>query len=545
MPSSKRAIDLALKDAAAPTLARMETERGKLCGEKVRAFHRVIVDNLFDVRLDVKWARQESGAGDHSVSTAFRRFLRRSPWRYFTEGRMEVADVLLRVNGFPVSAVSDAVGYNDESTFRRRFKAWYRQSPSDVRGLGWTPYVEQWTWRQAMWGQLPRPKAREVQAHLRRLYGEEDLPLANLLDVPSYERSKAAALWEEIREQPFKKQRELVRAHVFRGTALFDLLRGKSRREGRKDRRLGIRLARLALASLDGCLEAWTERGYELRAVAHAELGNAHRLAHDFAAAEAEFANCWDEWNTSRERQNPSVLAEISFLHGTLRMFQRRYDEALELLNNSLAESRKEGYLSGEIQALTQRAAVYGYLGRLEEETSDLEEVSAIARAEDDEFLKLTVEFNLAVAQVRRRNFQAGIDGHRRVKSMCSSLDYPKGEAEIEHLQGNISEGTGQHALAERQYARAYERFAQLGERHGAAFAGLDLAVVRSFRDQHQEVLKLVGELIPLLESLKLHPETLTAVRLLVKAHADTRITNGLLVKVREQLRQDPLLRLA
>ena len=94
----------------------------------------------------------------------------------------------------------------------------------------------------------------------------------------------------------------MVGWHLFPTPALFDLLRRKSRQEGRRDRRFGIHLAELALLSLRRCEEAWTDRGYDLRAVGLAELGNAKRLATDLTAAEGEFVSCWAEWRPKSGR---------------------------------------------------------------------------------------------------------------------------------------------------------------------------------------------------------------------------------------------------
>ncbi len=60
----------------------------------------------------------------------------------------------------------------------------------------------------------------------------------------------AAKMWRQIRYLPFAQQRRVVRWHSYTTTAVFDLLRDKSRQEGRKDRQLGVRLARLTLDSL-------------------------------------------------------------------------------------------------------------------------------------------------------------------------------------------------------------------------------------------------------------------------------------------------------
>ncbi len=93
-------------------------------------------------------------------------------------------------------------------------------------------------------------------------------------------------VWPRLSGLPYESQRLVVQQYVFTSPELFDLLREKSRQEGRRDRQRGIELAELALLSLDVSAAALGERIHELRALGRAWLGNAKRLALDFPGAE-------------------------------------------------------------------------------------------------------------------------------------------------------------------------------------------------------------------------------------------------------------------
>ncbi len=191
------------------------------------------------------------------------------------------------------------------------------------------------------------------------------------------------------------------------------------------------------------------------------------------------------------------------------------------------------------------RATVNGYIGKLAEETADLEKVLELSGEVEDDFLDSSIGFNLATAHMRCGNTEAARDQCKRLESSIKALDYPKGQYELDHLKGNIKEAKGDYGSAQKLYVRAHEGFVQVEERHSTAFAGFDLCLLHSREGNQEEALRLVRDLIAILDSLKLHPETLAAVRVLAKALADMKITNELLRGVREKLRKDPLVQLS
>ena len=520
MYGSMSCKEAAIEAVKASAQARMAADLTKVPKGPLREFFRFMIANIFVAGMTIEKAKEETGFHDNSVSTRFKPYLRKTLGKYIRDLRMEVANRLLRNLELDVGETGEAIGMNALTSFSSAFLSWSGVRPSTVIGK-----------------KLPPEAGDPADADLG--------PPPSMLEGPQWERWRAEDLWRQMRHRPLEKQRSAVGWHLFHTPALFDLLRRKSRQEGRRDREFGIHLAELALLSLRRCEEGWSEKGYDLRARGFTELANARRLASDLPAANAEIETAWAEWRAPRKSPDPLVRAEIRLHEGTLRISQRRYEEAVVLFDEALPVFEAEGDTQGQIETLIQRAAANGYLERLEEETSDLEEAWSLIDVAKDDFLNLNIKFNLAAAQIRRGNLKAAIDGHEQLESIYRLLAYPKGEWEIQHLEGNISEAMGKYALAEKRYARAYEELVGLEEWRGAAFAGLDLAVVYSRGDRQPEVLQLLSTLIPILESLELYPETLAAVGLLRKALQETDVTHALLCQVREVLRQDPLLRLS
>ena len=109
---------------------------------------------------------------------------------------------------------------------------------------------------------------------------------------------------------------------------------------GRRDRLQGVRLAELAVESLEGCAKNLGAGIHDLRALGWAWVGRARRLANDHAAADEAFARAEAEWCVPRPSPDPVIEAEILDLKSALRLFQRRFDEALELASCSIDRLR-------------------------------------------------------------------------------------------------------------------------------------------------------------------------------------------------------------
>ena len=504
----------ALAIAALPTKARIREDLAAV-PESFWPFAYYFHDHLFDTDLSVEKAKAKTAYRDNSASTQFDDHIGATAWDYVTDRRLEVALRLLCEHEIGVGQAALAVGFESDQAFRRAFKKRYGYPPSEA----------------------PARRARPAS--------EVPGPPPGMDDWRAWERWEAAMLWQQIRGRPYEKQQELAGSYLFRSTALFDLLRQKSREEGRKDRQAGIRLAELALHSLHYCAEARGERKADLWAEGKACLGNALRLAMDLPRSDAELAVAWTSWRSSGPNPDPRVGAVVYVNQGSLRMIQRRHGEALELIGKSLPLFEEAGDVKGRIEALIQHGAVNVYMDRLEAAYSDLQTASELTAEVEDPFLSYHAEYNLLNVKARRGNYRDALDALDRLKSACEQLNYPGGKCEIQHLEGNIKEEMGDYAAAEERYSEAHDGFTELKQWRGGAMAAFDLAVVYARQAKNEDVLRLASDLIPVLESLQLHPETLASVRLLSKAVAEMKVTHALLCSVREKLRKDPLLQLS
>ncbi|MCP4549712.1 MAG: hypothetical protein GY835_24920 [bacterium] len=139
--------------------------------------------------------------------------------------------------------------------------------------------------------------------------------------------------WRAIRNLPPQIQHRHLRHEILCGSpAMFELLSTKSRVEGRRDRQRGVELAELALSSVEGSARVLGKTFQDLHDLALARLGNALRLAGDYAGADRAFQRAEASRESPQAKRDPRVEADFCFLKGSLRLFQRRYDESLSLL---------------------------------------------------------------------------------------------------------------------------------------------------------------------------------------------------------------------
>ncbi len=230
----------------------------------------------------------------------------------------------VRRNEFSVRQISNVLGYKSHDTFLRAYKRWAGERPSEVGPRGDVPGIGYPTYRRALYGELDSKPALELMRRLGGLYPEAFSELVSeaggdggplprtVVDGGDYMKGRAEEIWREIRDLAPEEQRRRLRRYEFRSEALFDLLRETSRQEGRCDRQLGIHLAELALISLEGSADFFGDRIHDLRALGHACVGNAHRLARDFPAADQAFERAEAEWQVPR-RAKVKQLSWIRF----------------------------------------------------------------------------------------------------------------------------------------------------------------------------------------------------------------------------------------
>ncbi len=542
----------AFKAAAEATRARIRRDRARAPSALKKVFT-VVASRLFDPSLNATEAWQAAGIKDCALRAAFKDFTDTSLGRYIAAARIEVAGVLMAITDLDLATISGRLGYTYHPTFTENYKRLKGRRPSEVvRERSAPPLIDDETSLKAGRGLMDEDALVRYMEDLLRIYptaakrvrvgvDEAEPEPQIVVDGARTDRLEAEALWRKIRDLPFAEQRRRVRGYLFKSTVLFDLLRKKSRLLGRKGRRRGIELAELALVSLESSDRVFGERIHDLRALGWAWLGNALRLALDFAAAAAAFEQADREWSMPRAQPDLLVLAHIWRLKGILRMMRREYAEATQDLDRSCSLFRQSDETRDEARALIQRARIHIYAGKLSEAVGDLREAAGLIDEDEERELAFAIGGNLANALARAGKTESAAKELDRARQLNRAIDDPLGTPKLDWIDGLINERLGGLETATRFYLAARARFRDTDELRYFALVSVDLMVVYSLQDDWERIGALASETLPILGSQRLHGETLATVGALARAAEAEGLSRRLLNELRDALRQDPL----
>lgn len=499
-----------------------------------------IAERLFDP--DFSLGELERGWKLEARRSRFCRELGCRPKDYVFRRKMETAARLLRSSKLPIWKVAEGLEYRHRN-FSRDFKRWsgvspgaYRRSFPDFTDAVTSLTVDAALGARALAGDLERHEARRLVETIEQT--AKPRPLVTLLRGGS-EREWAECLWQALRPEPGEVIRRAIRqAVVFESPAFFHLLCEKSLEEGRQDRQRGIELAELALEALDANAATLAENLPALRAYAQAVIGNAHRLANDFPAADVAFHNCHRELARCSSSPDPWLAVEILGYEGALRRHQRRFEHALELLDRAVELGSTLEDRVPLIKALLQRVAVAGYGGRPEETLPDLLEALELLASVDEPLLETMAYQSLAVTYVFAGAFGAAAAVLPRAQILCEAHGNPLLQHQLETVAGLVRQGMGDLAGAGRHLTRARAGMISLRDRDHTAAVSMELAVVRFRQGRCSSAARLASEAIPLFASIQASRDVAAAHEMLREAIVRDRLTEEALLEARGCMRR-------
>jgi AraC-like DNA-binding protein/tetratricopeptide (TPR) repeat protein len=503
----------------------------------------VIGRRLYDPAFNVE-ELERSCRVTPRVRRLFRAELGVTPKKYMTRHKMETGLWLLVHTDLEVWMIAEDLGYTRTGNFSRDFKAWAKRTPMEVREAA-RPASSRWLPGSvspdfAPWCVAGSPPEAAHET-LDRLPNK---PRTRPLDWRPEDGAEAAArllavsVWETLEGRSPEEQEELVRTSLrLDSPALFELLSEKSREHGRRDRQRGVELAELALASVEACAEELGDRAVDLRALGWARLANALLFAGEIKKAERAMLRAESEWTSSRGENDYGVEAEILALKGVLRQHQRRFEEALDLINESIALCRvlrRERLLT---QLLLQRVTLMIYSETAEGALPDLYEAQRLLADRDEPYLCLSVVQDLALVSALTGDHENARQFLRRAREECVVLDLRSNRHQLEWIEGLICMGEGNLDAACDLFRKARSGFVVAGDFDSAASAALQTALVCILQERTAEALNLASEAIPILEAQHSSPEAVTCARSLRDAILERHLSRQLLRRALKCLR--------
>ena len=324
-------------------------------------------------------------------------------------------------------------------------------------------------------------------------------------------RQQAQALWARLKRLPATRRRALVEKSIeLRSWAFSELLCDESIKAAVDSADRALELASLALrvAELTPGEEKWRQR---LQGYAWAHVGNSRRVKGDLPSADEAFEKYLELWNAGVKGDSGLLdEARVLGLEASLRLSQRRFQKALELLNQALLIDR--GQLTQHL--LLSKAKVFEELEDFAEAITVLRQAVPIAEMGSDPRLVLAVQVNLAVNLCfldRYGEAELLLPILRKLGTrLGNSLDLVR----LRWLEGRIAAGLGRREKAVETLSRVRQDFADLGIAYDVALISLELAVLYLEDGRTAEVQLLARQMAPIFQAQGVHREVLAALKL-------------------------------
>jgi tetratricopeptide (TPR) repeat protein len=390
-----------------------------------------------------------------------------------------------------------------------------------------------------------RERAAPVTADYDRVF--HLLPAVLAEQVPRLEREQRGAardLEELLALSREERSRKVERArNRFRSPALVRLLVGESRKRVQEEPEEAFHLARLG--RLVAHCNPQMPGAFDLIALATAQMANACRAGNDRRQAEEHFGHA-RYVITHHGVTDTEILARVDYLEGSLRMDQRLFSYAEELLARAAMLYRVSGDSVESARVLVTLGGLYFFRGdqgrAIEATTAALQGV----QADREPRLYLCARYNLARYMTEDGQYDEAAD----LLSVDEDLyrEFPEAwtQLRLTWLRGKIAAGRGESGAAEKLLLAARDGFLAAGHGYDAAMVAIeDLTLLYLREGRTADVKRLAEEILPIFQSQDVHREAVAALRLFQEAARQEQLTVQVVreyVRYLKDARTDPSL---
>ncbi len=360
------------------------------------------------------------------------------------------------------------------------------------------------------------PACRESHREVLRLQEES----GHWDEVVAVEETRGAPeLLGRLEGLPYAEQIRLVEEDEdFHTWGLCRLLLTRSLAQTSDDPAQAVDLANLAVRVSCHLDESYDPHWVlDLRAQAHAYLGNARRVLGELRSADDAFLQAGELLARSMTGI-PRVQAEILDLKGSLRRAQRQLDEALQLADQALGLYRSSGDPQGVAITLLKKAKILEEMGELGQAVDLLAASPAEIDEAGDPRLGLVARHNLITCLASADRFEEAEALLPEVRELAALFAQPLDSVRVRWTEGRVALGRGRPAEAEAAFREVQQEFLDRRMGYDAALVSLDLAVLYAEAGNSRELKRLAVDVMPVFESREVHREAMAA--LLMFQHA-------------------------
>lgn len=330
-------------------------------------------------------------------------------------------------------------------------------SPQELQTINRAAMAAAWTAGEAMGAELIRIREREKADAARQ---------------------KAEDLFRSLAPLPRKERNALVEAFPdYWSWALAVRVCEASVKKAAHRADEALELAELALAIAERVPgeEGWRSR---LKGYCWAHVAHARRIANDLAGADKGFAQAWELWRSGADC-DPELLAEwlLLAMEASLRRDQRRFPEALELLDRAMACPGGTSTVALPILLLEKERA-FNQRGDIKGALKALTAAVPLVEALGDRRLLFALRFNMAENLYQLGSYDDAAELLPQVRSMAVQQGNDLDLIRLVWLQSRIMAGQGRTEEAIAGLVQVRQDFTARALPYDAAVASLDLAVL-------------------------------------------------------------------
>jgi tetratricopeptide (TPR) repeat protein len=358
--------------------------------------------------------------------------------------------------------------------------------------------------------------------------------------VAVVEGQQAPGLWARLADRSYPDQiREIEADEELHVWGLCQLLLKKSREATFNDPIKAVDLANLALRVVRHLGTAYDPNWVlDLRARCFAYLGNARRVLGELRSAEDAFLkaeNCLARSMTG----SIQIQAELLDLKSSLRRAQRRLDEALDLVGESLSLYRELQDGHGVAKLILARAQILGELGDFGQAIELLRQSSLEIEPARESRLFAYARYNLLGCLTLAERYAEAQEILPEVRDLFRETAQPLDLVRLRWAEGLIDLGFGRLGPAEAAFREVQREFLERHMGYDAALVSLDLARLYAQEGCVADLKRLAAELMPIFESQDVHREAIVALLMFQRACEEERLTVELVREVSTYLRRE------
>ena len=375
-----------------------------------------------------------------------------------------------------------------------------------------------------------RENFEELQRLKRQVGHWDDLMVA-------MEAADLSNLWKRLQPLPYDQQlRQVEEDGELQTWTLCRLLLRKSLEAAAQRPDLAVQLAFLAVKIAIHLGDAY-DRDWvmDLRALACGYLGNARRVIGELRSADDSFFDAYSYLRRSGTG-NPRIKAEIQALEASLRRDERHFDEALHLLDltiatyNSSDPDLRDLHLAG--LSLIKKACTLQQKGEAAESIPLLQEAANLIEPARDPRLVLSLKSNFILALVATESYEGATallaETWELARQLANDIDLLR----VRWIDGKVAAGLWQRGPAEQAFREVQQAFLERDMGYDAALVSLDLAILYAREGCIAELKQLALDILPVFSSRDVHREAMATLLLFQSACEEERLTLGLAIQL-------------